>query len=433
VDQDHVTAVRTLLELAHARLGTDVAWVSRFTADGQVFEDVVETEPGTGPARGAQEPLEGSYCIRVLDGRLPAVVPEARTDARTRDLRVTESLRIGSYVGTPIPSASGRPRGMLCCVSRAGGHPVSDRQLTFLESVARLIAELDALGEEASEHDSADRHAWRRVKDVISGESADHRLRMALQPVVDLRTGALWGLEALARFGSGEQGPGHWFGEADRLGLRCDLEVAAARSALAHLTDLPGTLRLSVNISPEALLGGDLDEDLARTDVSHLVLEVTEHAIVGDYPRLREALEPLRARGMLVAVDDAGAGYASFRHIVRLRPDVIKIDLSLIRDIDSDPVCQSLVTSLVGFAASTGSGLIAEGVETPAELEMLARLGVPSAQGFLLAEPAFEAPPVGARLLPDPSTAARPVPQQLGTPAVRIDPLVSETWVRSDR
>jgi EAL domain-containing protein (putative c-di-GMP-specific phosphodiesterase class I) len=417
VDKDHATAVRTLLELVHAQLGMDVAWVSRFTADGQVFEDVVESEPGAGPARGSQESLDGSFCIRVLDGRLPPVVSNARSDPRTRDLRVTEDLGIGSYVGTPIMSASGRPRGMLCCVSRAGGHAVSDRQLTFLDGVARIITQLDGLRDDAAEEVSSERHAWRRVTDVINGHSDEHALRMALQPVVDLQTGALWAVEALARFGTGGEGPAHWFGEADRLGLRCDLEVAAVRAALGSLVDLPAGLRLAVNASPDVLLRGDLAEDLAGVDVGRLVLEVTEHAVVADYGRLRDALEPLRARGAMVAVDDAGAGYASFRHIVRLRPDVIKIDLSLIRGIDSDPVCQSLVTALVAFAIGTGSGLVAEGVETRAELDTLVGLGVPSAQGFLLAEPAFDLPAPGTPLLARPRLVPRPLVHRPVQPA----------------
>lgn len=118
-----------------------------------------------------------------------------------------------------------------------------------------------------------------------------------------------------------------------------------------------------------------------------MVLEITEHDIIEDYEALSEKLEPLRQEGLRIAVDDAGAGYASFRHILRLLPDVIKLDMSLTRDLDSDITRRSLAASLVSFARETGARLVAEGVETQAELDALKRLGVDKAQGFHLYQP----------------------------------------------
>lgn len=414
---DYATSVDDLLGIARRHLGMDVAWVSRFSADGQVFESVVEAVPGLGPAVGSAEPLQGSYCVRVLDGRLPPVVTDARADPRTRDLAVTEALQIGTYVGAPVQAPSGRPRGMLCCVARSGQQLVSDEHLDLLSQISQVIGSLLAAEDDrdAVSLEQADR---RRIKEVIAGESAEHALTSVLQPIVDLRTGALWGLEALARFGAHGGSPARWFGEAERMGLRCQLEMAAARSALARRSELPSGVKLAVNLSPDVLTRGDLDETLGGMDLSDLVVEVTENAAVTDYAALTSVLQPHRERGLQVAVDDAGAGYASFRHIVRLRPDVIKVDLTLIRDIDQDPVRQSLVVSLVSFAAKTGSVLVAEGVETDGELDMLASLGVPSAQGYLLGRPTADLPALGLPLLP----AGRPVPalpRQQGAPVVR--------------
>jgi EAL domain-containing protein (putative c-di-GMP-specific phosphodiesterase class I) len=117
------------------------------------------------------------------------------------------------------------------------------------------------------------------------------------------------------------------------------------------------------------------------------VLELTEHASVGNYGRLADALDPLRVRGVRVAVDDAGAGFASFRHILNLNPDIIKLDMALTRGIQADPVRRALASALVTFARELHAVIVAEGIETEAELKALRSLGVGYGQGFFLARP----------------------------------------------
>ena len=119
-----------------------------------------------------------------------------------------------------------------------------------------------------------------------------------------------------------------------------------------------------------------------------LVVEVTEHTQVVDYQPLREGLQPLREAGIRLGIDDAGAGFASLQHILQLQPDVIKLDISLVRGVDTDPARTALTKSLVGFAADIGAALIAEGIETAAEHTRLRELGVGYGQGFYLARPA---------------------------------------------
>ena len=158
-------------------------------------------------------------------------------------------------------------------------------------------------------------------------------------------------------------------------------------AALQGFDRLPADSYLSLNVSPETILAGAVSEVLARQPLDRLMLEVTEHALVQDYERLAEALEPLRREGLRLAVDDAGAGYASFRHILKLKPDVIKLDASLIRNVDSDTGCRALAAALIRFAEETGCKVVAEGVETQEELAMLRRLAVNKAQGYLLGRP----------------------------------------------
>ena len=182
------------------------------------------------------------------------------------------------------------------------------------------------------------------------------------------------------------------------MGLGVELELVAIRAALARLDALPAGVRLSLNVSPAALLTPELVEALAAVPGARLALELTEHAPVEDYAALGAALAGLRSRGVQLMIDDAGAGFASLRHVLGLHPDAIKLDLSLTRDIDSDPVRRALAASLVAFAREIGATIVAEGIETRAELEALRALGVTHGQGYYLARPGPGPGPVPGRV-----------------------------------
>lgn len=182
--------------------------------------------------------------------------------------------------------------------------------------------------------------------------------------------------------------PDKWFLEAADAGLGALLELAVIRMALSALSSLPADAYLAVNASPEAILSPDFEGVLDGLPVERIVLEITEHAHVEDYDRLREGLKALRKRGLRLAVDDAGAGYSSLRHILHLQPDLIKLDMTLTRNIDLDPARRALAAALVRFAKETGSQIIAEGVETASELAALRALGIENAQGYFLGRPA---------------------------------------------
>jgi EAL domain-containing protein (putative c-di-GMP-specific phosphodiesterase class I) len=165
------------------------------------------------------------------------------------------------------------------------------------------------------------------------------------------------------------------------------LELAAIRKALADLPLLPEDVYLAINASPETLLSEELAVLLEDKPAERIVLELTEHAHVADYSRLLQALRPLRQRGIRLAVDDAGAGYASLQHVLHLQPDLIKLEMSLTRNIDVDLPRRALASALIRFARDTGSRIIAEGVETASELSTLRSLGVEKAQGYFLGRP----------------------------------------------
>lgn len=230
---------------------------------------------------------------------------------------------------------------------------------------------------------------------------------MVFQPIYALDDGRLLAVEALARFhGQPPAPPDVWFAHAAQVGLGCELELAAIEAALAGSTGLPGGIGLSVNCSPQLLIDQRLIDLLDHHPGRPLIVEVTEHELIDDYLQLDGALAALRLRGVELAVDDAGAGFASLRHIVRLAPDYIKLDRSLTQDLHHDPIRRPLADCLIQFAHRIGSRIVAEGIETPADLATWRELGAHAAQGFLLGRPG--ALPAAPRSEAMPQSAPRP-------------------------
>ena len=223
-----------------------------------------------------------------------------------------------------------------------------------------------------------------RIDSFLNGRGLSH----VFQPVFDLTSGKCFAVEALARF-SGQPGrtPDVWFAEAHAAGVGVELEVVSAKRALASMPRLPAGIALCVNAGPAALGSDEVCQLITTCDSRRVVLELTEQVRVDDYPLLSHTLEQLRCLGARLAIDDTGAGFASLAHILKLAPELIKLDRELTSGIDHDPVRSALGAALVSFAASTGAEIIAEGIETAGELKVLRKLGVRYGQGFLLCRP----------------------------------------------
>lgn len=222
--------------------------------------------------------------------------------------------------------------------------------------------------------------------DRISRVISDGGLSMVFQPIVDLQTDRAVGFEALTRFSDGTP-PERRFVQAAGLGLGLELETAAVRLALALADDLPADTWVSVNVSPALIMAVEPLAGLVHASGHAVVLELTEHVPVEDYDGLREAMRAL-GPGVRFAIDDAGAGFASFRHIVELKPPFVKLNVDLVRAIDHDDARQAFVAGLVYFALKTRCSLVAEGIETTAERDTLRSIGVGLGQGYLLGRPA---------------------------------------------
>ncbi|MGV8910602.1 MAG: EAL domain-containing response regulator [Propionicimonas sp.] len=223
----------------------------------------------------------------------------------------------------------------------------------------------------------------------IQGVLQDKTLTPVFQLIQDLTTRATVGHEALSRFPDPTLGgPDRWFADAFTVGLGVDLEWLAATSVLTYLDTAPPEMFLAVNMSPATAMHL-VENQLCHPDLwPRIVIELTEHVPVEDYAALHQALAPMRSLGARLSADDLGSGYAGFRHLLRLQPDIIKLDISLIAGIDRNHEQQALTRALLTFAGDVGAQVIAEGIEEPDELSVLRDLGVPWGQGYLLGRPA---------------------------------------------
>ena len=256
-----------------------------------------------------------------------------------------------------------------------------------LEELGSLIAEFGEVIATVVGPELAERREVGGVRSAIERVLADGGFHSVFQPAWDLTERTVVGYEALTRFTDGTR-PDLRFARAAAAGLGLELEVATLSAALAAARELPEACWLSVNASPELILEhGLLAKVLEARAGRPIILEVTEHAAVDDYAALREAVASL-GPDTRIAVDDAGAGFASLRHVIELRPDFVKLDMGLIRGIDEDNARKALVAGMVHFASETGCALVAEGIETANELLTLRELGINLGQGFLLGRPA---------------------------------------------
>jgi EAL domain-containing protein (putative c-di-GMP-specific phosphodiesterase class I) len=376
-----------LLELARTYLGMEVAWVSRFTGDEQVITAATGLLAGMNVTVGGGSPLSASFCARVVAGALPAVVTDARRHPVTRDLAVTQDMNIGSYVGAPWRDAEGNIAGMLCCLSRSADPDLDLQAARYMSLLADLVG--DHLGSAVARAGQENRQVEAVVRDVLR----THAVRAVVQPVVRLADGVTVAFEALSRFEPATFAtPDRAFAAAAVCGLGIDLELLALERALRLRDQLPADMWLGVNLSPEAVSTSAARDLLLPYAGRRIGVELTEHTPVGDYDQLNAYLQPLRDAGIQLVVDDAGAGFASLNHILQLRPDTIKLDISLVRGVDQDPVRRALARSLAGFAKEVGAALLAEGVETAPERDALLEMGVFYGQGYLWGKPQAPAP-----------------------------------------
>lgn len=370
-----------ILTSIRQHLRMDVAFISEFLGSGRMFRTVDTAHPVAGVSAGAVLSMASGYCQYVVEGRLPELIPDTSAVPLALTIPETYALPIGAHLSVPIRNDQGAVFGTFCCFSHRAMPELGAPELELMHIFSRLVAR------ELSEDVTRDRQHRSKINRVHAAMWGGDP-KIVFQPLFRVSDGAVTGVEALSRFPTlSDTRPDQVYAEAHAVGMGGTLEMLAARRAVALCRDLPDELLLHINVSPHTLMTEDLRKTLHGFDPRRVVVELTEHDPVEDYEGLILALHPLREAGMQVAIDDAGAGYSSLRHVLMMRPDVVKLDVTLTRHVDTDGLRKAMAAALVEYARRTGTIVVAEGVETEAELETLRELGIDEAQGYHLGMP----------------------------------------------
>ncbi|MGE2833806.1 EAL domain-containing protein [Mycobacterium sp. SMC-4] len=405
---DPLSLMHRIVEQVCARMPTATgASVCLLDARGNV--EVLATHGSAAPVKGRITPAGQTFQSYPLKSCRPEIVNDALIDPRlppeVRDL----STRLGARSCLSIPLIdNGRAIGTLSLIAEAP-YAFSDRDVARVSSIteflgvlisstselARLLRDLLEPTKSSTETDSAAYLLASVVlpeltqNDELRGEVdrliVDDGVHAVFQPIVDLATRHVVGFEGLCRFPSDEaKGPDEWIRSAHRVGRGSQLELKALRTVLAAARSIPERYYVAVNLSPRVIADVMIQCEL-RSVQRDLVVELTEHDPAPDL--LKASLEPLRANGIRLAVDDAGSGFAGLATILRLSPDMIKLDRELIAGLESDPAKRALATALAHFARETNAVAVAEGIENERQAQVLHELGIRYGQGFFLGMP----------------------------------------------
>lgn len=374
-------AIVSILETLRQSAGVPVVYLTEFAEHHQVTLAVAGDGASVGLVAGSEVPLADAFCVQMAEGRIPSVIPDVADEPSVGRLRIVHP-RIMAYCGVPVRLPDGSLFGSLCAVGDdAATAGIGDESLRLLANGAELLAH--HMAGFRGRLVEADGRA-RRVEEVLlrGGVTSE------LQPIVDLMTGRVVGVESLARFPDARvRPPSAWFADAERVGLGRELERAALTAAADQLTLVPDGAFLSCNASPALILSGWLDTLAERIPPERLVIEITEHAVVSDHIRLEGALAELRGRGARLAVDDVGAGFTAFRHVLDLGPDVVKVDRGLVGGVGNSPGKAAILRGLVVCSEQIGAQVVAAGIETVQDLDVVRAGGIELGQGFLLCRP----------------------------------------------
>ncbi len=367
-----------LLVTAKKSLRLSVSFLSRMDGTTQHLE-VVESSVPFLFKEGVTQKQETTFCQAIMDGRLPAVIPDVKAFPEAMKLPAARLPRIRSYVSVPIVLSDGSTYGTFCAAGLTSDRELCERDQALMEVLASAAAVI-------IEPEVVERERIAEIRGRLDPVLDAGGPNVVVQPIVELATGRRVGVEALSRF------PAAWckppdvcFAEAHSVGEGHRLEILALQRAAEHLDAVTGYV--AMNVSPATLLTRECTELLGRLPLGRILLELSEHEAVDDYDALTDTLAPLRERGLRLAIDDVGAGFSSLRHIVLTAPDVIKLDRSIVAGVTSSTVLSTLVASLTGFGHASGALVVAEGIEDSSDADALRALGVDFGQGWHFGRP----------------------------------------------
>lgn len=381
-DNDIESNIKHILRVMRECLALDVAFISEFVRGQRVFIEVDKLESIETCNLGDSDPLEESYCQRIVDESIENIIYDAQNHPVTGSLKITEKLNIGSYIGVPLKLSSGVVYGTFCGFRREKADDLGPRDVRFLTALSAVVGQLL---ETRIKKVNKQRSYRKRICDLIDKQ----RYEVHFQAIYRLDSdNEIIGFEALSRFHLNPyRPPNEVFRMADKANLGEKLELLMVAEALKVAKPIAEDFHINLNVSPEHIVSGRLEKTLADFNLSHVHIEVSEHAPIDDYQSFRDAFGPLKERGAKLVIDDIGSGYSSFQHIINLKADIIKLDRTLVKDIDKDRRKYLLAKALASFAEAIHIGIVAEGIETEQELKVLQSVGIYHLQGFLLARP----------------------------------------------
>jgi EAL domain-containing protein (putative c-di-GMP-specific phosphodiesterase class I)/GGDEF domain-containing protein len=366
----------------------------------QKLDDVLETTAQALRRFYAQQRSPGENIMMVShiaddDFILFTEIRSASAAAESRLRTVSEELE--SFLRKAVEEAHGEDIAALCGIYVGAATVFRNPKIRTERLLYRGIREAAQAARGAEE--------WERSRKVSDLKSTirDGAVFIEYHPIIVTATEEVYGFEALARGVRRElRSPEVLFEVAEEANMVWELSRLLRRRAVEGIiNDLKDGQFLFLNIDPH-----DFDdptfrslkpEELGIHDPSRVVLEITERTAIKDYPRFQEYLKAFRDQGFRFAVDDAGSGYAGLGSIANLAPDYIKLDISLIANIDTNFLKQNLVETMVTFANNHGTLVIAEGVERREEFETVREIGVHFTQGFLFHKPRYAGLPAGTR------------------------------------
>jgi EAL domain-containing protein (putative c-di-GMP-specific phosphodiesterase class I)/GGDEF domain-containing protein len=358
----------------------------------QKLDDVLETTAGAVRQIYDREHAAAESIVMVShvadDDFILFTHASASPDAAERRLRAM-SQKLETELRARVEEAHSEDIAALCGIYVGAATVFRNPKIRTERLIYRGIREASNAARGAEE--------WERTRKVSDLKSTirDGAVFIEYHPIIVTNTEEVYGFEALARGVRRElRSPEVLFEVASEANLVWELSRLLRRRAVSGImSDLKDGQFLFLNVDPH-----DFDDptfrnldpsDLGIDDPSKIVLEITERTAIKDYPRFQEYLADFRSRGFKFAVDDAGSGYAGLGSIANLAPDYIKLDISLIANIDSNFLKQNLVETMVAFANGQGAMVIAEGVERREEFETVKQLGVHLTQGFLFHKPHY--------------------------------------------
>lgn len=377
----HGRIVERLLRAVREHLCMDVAFVSEITGGHRIFRYVDAGDNDGLIEVGDVGPAKDSYCGHVVSGDLPELLVDPARHPLAGSLQVTSELPVGSHLSVPITFSDGSVLGTLCCISFDVRSGLNQDHVAAVRMVAQLAGEYV----EAIHHAESDQRTRRETVETVLTDP--HGMDMLFQPLRDLDSMEIVGIEALARFPRGDFGPEWFFAQATEHGLGVELETRAVHLALEALPRIPEPIRLSVNVSPDTLQSDMFLETIAGVPPGRLVVEVTEHAVVHDYTGMKRAAARLSALGVRLAIDDVGMGFSGLNRILESAPQELKLDAVVITGVETNTVKQALVDAFCTFGRRAGFDVIAEGIETHEQRQCLRELGVQIGQGYHLGRP----------------------------------------------